>query len=54
MAFMDDFTTQAKYHCKAIFEIHEIVLEFMCCGWSINWVKTYMDPTTIPIPLGFP
>ena len=39
-AFMDDFTNQAKCDCKVIFEIHVIVLVFMCCGWSINWMKT--------------
>ena len=28
-------------------------LVFMGCGWSINWVKTILDPTIIPIHLGF-
>ena len=51
-AFMDDFTNQAKYMCKAIFETYVIVLVFMCCGWFITWMKTYMDPTWIPIHLG--
>ena len=53
MAFMDDFTNQARYRCKAILEIHVIGLVFMCCGWSINWVKTILDPGTTPIHLGF-
>ena len=53
MAFMDDFTNQAECRCKAIFEIHVIALVFMCCGWSINWVKTILDPSTTPIHLGF-
>ena len=51
--FMDDFTNQTKCNCKPIFNIHVIALVFMCCGWSINWVKTYMDPTWTPIHLGF-
>ena len=50
---MDNFTNKAKYNYKVIFEIHVIVLIFMCCEWSINWVKTYMDPTWILIHLGF-
>ena len=53
MAFMEDFTTQAKCRCKAIFQIHVIALVFMCCGWSINWVKTILEPTGIPLHLGF-
>ena len=40
MAYMDNFTNQAICGCKAIFEIHVIAMVFMCCGWSINWVKT--------------
>ena len=52
-AYMDDFTNQAKCRCKAIFQIHVIALVFMCCGWSINWVKTILDPTRIPLHLGF-
>ena len=51
-AFMDNFTYQGKCDCKAIFEIHVIALLFMCCGWSINWVKTYLDPTWIPLHVG--
>ena len=53
MDYMDNFTNQAKCECKEIFEIHVIALVFMCCGWSINWVKTYMDPNWTPIHLGF-
>ena len=53
VAFMDDFTNQAKCRCKAIFQIHVIALVFMCCGWSINWVKTILEPTGIPLHLGF-
>ena len=52
-SFMDNFTNKAKCDCKVIFEIHVIVLVLMCCRWSINWVKTYMDPTWILIHLGF-
>ena len=36
-----------------IFQIHVIALVFMCCGWSINWVKTILEPTGIPLHLGF-
>ena len=53
MAFMDNFTNQAKCRCKAIFQIHVIALVFTCCGWSINWVKTILEPTGIPLHLGF-
>ena len=28
-------------------------LVFICCGWSINWMKTLLDPTQTPIHLGF-
>ena len=52
-AYMDNFTNQARCRCKAIFEIHVIALVFMCCGWSINWVKTILDPNRTPIHLGF-
>ena len=52
-AFMDNFTNQARCRCKAIFEIHMIALVFMCCGWSINWVKTILEPTRTPIHLSF-
>ena len=32
MAFMDNFTNQAKCRCKAIFDIHVIALVFMSGG----------------------
>ena len=48
-AFMDDFTNQAKCRCKAFFQIHVITLAFICCGWSINWVKIILEPTGIPL-----
>ena len=52
-AYMDDFTNQARCRCKVIFQIHVIALVFMCCGWLINWVKTNLEPTGIPINLSF-
>ena len=52
-AYMDNFTNQASCRCKVIFHIHMIALVFMCCGWSINWVKTILDPTSTPTHLGF-
>ena len=52
-AYMDNFIYQEICECKAIFEIHVIALVFMCCGWSINWVKTILEPTGIPLHLGF-
>ena len=30
-----------------------IAMVFMCCGWSINWVKIILEPTGIPLHLGF-
>ena len=39
--------------CKVIFQIDVIALVFMSCNWSINWVKTILDPTQTPIHLGF-
>ena len=53
MAFMDNFTNQGICRCKVIFQIHVIALVFMCCGWSINWVKTILEQTRIPLHLGF-
>ena len=53
IAFMDDFTNEARCRCKAIFQIHVIALEFKCCGWSIYWVKMILEPTGIPLHLGF-
>ena len=50
---MDDFTNQARCRCKVIFNIHVIALVFMSCGWSINWVKTILELTGIPLHLGF-
>lgn len=50
---MDKFLNQAICECKAIFEIHVIALVFMCCGWSINWVKKILEPTQILLHLGF-
>ena len=50
-AFIDDFTNKAKCVCKVIFEIHVTILVFQYSGWSLDWVKTYMDPTRIPIHL---
>merc|ERR1712082_296533 len=52
-AFMENFTKQAKCRCKVIFQIHVKALVFMCCGWSINWVKNILEPTGILLHLGF-
>ena len=52
-AFMDNSTNQARCRCKVIFQIHVIALLFMCCGWSIYWVKMILEPTGIPRFLGF-
>ena len=51
--YMDNFTDQARCRGKVIFQIHVIALVFMCCGWSINWVKTNLEPTGTPINLSF-
>ena len=53
MSFMDDNTNEVKCDYKVIFEIHVKALVFMCFGWSINWANTYVDPTWIPLHLGF-
>ena len=53
IAFLDNFTNQAKCRCKVILQIHVIALVFMCCHWSINWVKTILEPTGIPLHFGF-
>ena len=53
MAFIDNFTNQVRCRCKAIFHIHVIALVFMNCGLSVNWVKTILEPTGIPLHLGF-
>ena len=50
---MDDFINQAACRCKTIFEINVIALVFMCCGWSVNWGKSVLDPTQTPLHLGF-
>ena len=42
-AYIKYYTNKTNYKCWAIFQIHVIVLVFMCCGWSINWVKTNLD-----------
>ena len=51
--FMDDFINQAGCRCKTIFEINVIALVFMCCGWSINWGKSFLEPTQTLLHLGF-
>ena len=51
-AFIDDFTNQADCECRAIFKIHVIALVFMCCGWSVNWLKTILSPSCTPTHLG--
>ena len=52
-AYMDDFIYQEICEYKAIFEIHVIALVFMSCSWSIDWVKTILEPTRKPLHLGF-
>ena len=32
ISFMDNFTNQVRFRCKAIFQINVIALVFMCCG----------------------
>ena len=41
-ALIANFTNQARCECKVIFEIHVIALVFICCGWSVNWVKLFL------------
>ena len=53
-AYMDNFTDQARCRGKVIFQIHVIALVFICCGWSINLVKTILEPNWTPIYLSFP
>ena len=53
IALMDDFTNQVRCSCKAILNIHVIALVFMSYGWSMNWMKTILEPTTIPLHPGF-
>ena len=51
--FMDDMLTQAKSRKLARYETHIVCLVFMCCGWSLNWTKTILEPTQTPVHLGF-
>ena len=51
--FMDDMLTQAKSRKLATYETHIVCLVFMCCGWSLNWSKTVLEPTQTPVHLGF-
>ena len=51
--FMDDMLTQAKSRKLAMYETHIVCLVFMCCGWSLNWTKTILEPTQTPVHLGF-
>ena len=51
--FMDDMLTQAKSRKLAMYETHIVCLVFMCCGWSLNWSKTILEPTQTPVHLGF-
>ena len=50
---MDDMLTQAKSRKLATYETHVVCLVFMCCGWSLNWSKTVLEPTQTPVHLGF-
>ena len=51
--FMDDMLTQAKSRKLAMYGTHVVCLVFMCCGWSLNWSKTVLEPTQTPVHLGF-
>ena len=51
--YMDDMLTQAKTRELARYETHVVCLVFMCCGWSLNWTKTILEPTQTPVHLGF-
>ena len=51
--FMDDMFTQEKSRKLATYETHIVCLVFMCCGWSLNWYKTILEPTHTPVHLGF-
>ena len=51
--FMDDMLTQAKTRTLAMYETHIVCLVFMCCGWSLNWSKTILEPTQTHVHLGF-
>ena len=50
---MDDMLTQAKTRKLAMYETHIVCMVFMCCGWSLNWSKTILEPTQTPVHLGF-
>ena len=51
--FMDDMLTQAKSRKLARYETHVVCLVFMCCGWSLNWTKTILEPTQTRVHLFF-
>ena len=51
--YMDDMLTQAKTKELARYETHVVCLVFMCCGWTLNWTKTILEPTQTPVHLGF-
>ena len=51
--FMDDMLTQAKSRKLATCETHVVCLVFMCCGWSLNLSKTFLEPTQTHVHLGF-
>ena len=52
-ACIENFTNKAICRCKEFFQIHVIALVIMTCGWSTNRVKTILEPTRIPLHLGF-
>ena len=52
-AYIEDFTNQAKCECKVIYEIRMIALVFMCCNWSVNRVKKFLNLTWTLIYLSF-
>ena len=45
-AFLNYLTKSARCCCKAVIEIHVIVLVLMCCGWPVNWVTNFFVITT--------
>ena len=51
--YMDDMLTHAKSRKLARYETHIACLVFMCCGWTLNWTKTILEPTQTPVHLGF-
>lgn len=50
---MFDFICQVLCGHVVIFRIRVIALVFVSCGWSVNWMKTLLDPTKTHIYLGF-